>query len=456
MAEGLETSVSAIPRKKFFIDLFTRDISLEDCILDLIDNSIDGLVRSFNVHPAESAFLKKRKINKNKLPQVKIFLTEKEFKIQDECGGIPKDIAVNEAFNFGRLRTDKHATLGVYGIGLKRAIFKIGNYFKVESFTSKENFYIYENVSKWAERDDSNIENWKFPCVTLVPFRSKKPYGTTITVTELKDDVKRRIGDPSFFVLLKQLISKTYPYLLESQFRVILNGNIIEPDEIPLAHSDDLEIGMDKLEIENTKITIVVGLAKKEGERDVWQGENSGWYILCNGRVIVRANKDEETGWGIDTLLPTYQPKHRGFIGIVFFNSKNGLELPWKTTKHGVNQESKIYQITRQKMSTNAKPVLNFINKLYPSDNAETPLERELTKSMVDYDFTDLPQEVKKIFKVSRQNDLAVNKNEVRIQFWAKKSEVERIRKYLRDPKLSAQKIGLLVFDYYSKNIVES
>ena len=26
--------------------MFTRDISLEDCILDLIDNAIDGLVRT--------------------------------------------------------------------------------------------------------------------------------------------------------------------------------------------------------------------------------------------------------------------------------------------------------------------------------------------------------------------------------------------------------------------------
>ena len=33
---------SAEVRKQFFIDMFTRDISLEDCVLDLIDNSIDS------------------------------------------------------------------------------------------------------------------------------------------------------------------------------------------------------------------------------------------------------------------------------------------------------------------------------------------------------------------------------------------------------------------------------
>ncbi len=30
------------PTKKFFIEMITRDISIEDAIIDLLDNSIDG------------------------------------------------------------------------------------------------------------------------------------------------------------------------------------------------------------------------------------------------------------------------------------------------------------------------------------------------------------------------------------------------------------------------------
>ena len=33
------------PTKKFFIDMITRDISIEDAIVDLLDNSIDGANR---------------------------------------------------------------------------------------------------------------------------------------------------------------------------------------------------------------------------------------------------------------------------------------------------------------------------------------------------------------------------------------------------------------------------
>ena len=33
---------SAIPTKQFFVSMLTRDIRLEDAILDLVDNCLDG------------------------------------------------------------------------------------------------------------------------------------------------------------------------------------------------------------------------------------------------------------------------------------------------------------------------------------------------------------------------------------------------------------------------------
>jgi len=45
---------NAYPRKHFFFEMFTRDISLEDCILDLIDNSIDGLIRTRSIEIGNS------------------------------------------------------------------------------------------------------------------------------------------------------------------------------------------------------------------------------------------------------------------------------------------------------------------------------------------------------------------------------------------------------------------
>jgi hypothetical protein len=33
------------PQKRFFVSMLTRDIDLDDAILDLIDNSVDGVMR---------------------------------------------------------------------------------------------------------------------------------------------------------------------------------------------------------------------------------------------------------------------------------------------------------------------------------------------------------------------------------------------------------------------------
>ena len=46
MAANDQHRVDANPTKAFFVNMITRDITLEDCIMDLIDNSVDAAWRS--------------------------------------------------------------------------------------------------------------------------------------------------------------------------------------------------------------------------------------------------------------------------------------------------------------------------------------------------------------------------------------------------------------------------
>ena len=53
------------PTKKFFIEMITRDISIEDAIIDLLDNSIDGATQ---INPNDlSSFVINIEIDANKL-----------------------------------------------------------------------------------------------------------------------------------------------------------------------------------------------------------------------------------------------------------------------------------------------------------------------------------------------------------------------------------------------------
>jgi len=160
---------TAYPRKRFFLEMFTRDISLEDCILDLIDNGIDALVRlnnldlSKNILDIDSDLTNSQK---NKLPKITITYSGSGFTIQDTCGGISRKDAEEDIFNFGH--DDKHNAqasgrqLGAYGIGLKRALFKIGEEFSMISRTTENGFSTTLNVIDWAKRDQ-NLKDWQIP-----------------------------------------------------------------------------------------------------------------------------------------------------------------------------------------------------------------------------------------------------------------------------------------------------
>ena len=70
--------IKADATKDFFLKMITRDISLRDCIFDLLDNSIDGARRKL-ANDADQLFLGYH---------VQIQFDSKGFCISDNCGGI--------------------------------------------------------------------------------------------------------------------------------------------------------------------------------------------------------------------------------------------------------------------------------------------------------------------------------------------------------------------------------
>ena len=62
---------------------------------------------------------------------------------------------------------------------------------------------------------------------------------------------------------------------------------------------------------------------------------DGGWYIFCNGRMVVRADQSQLTGWGDSDgkRMPKYHPDFAFFRGYVFFDCQNAALLPWTTTK---------------------------------------------------------------------------------------------------------------------------
>ncbi len=87
---------------------------------------------------------------------VKIEIAKDHFSIADNCGGIPRIVAKNYAFKMGREPDDDRdadaETIGMYGVGMKRAIFKMGRHALVRTRHEDDMFEVRLLRSGWMPR----------------------------------------------------------------------------------------------------------------------------------------------------------------------------------------------------------------------------------------------------------------------------------------------------------------
>ena len=181
MAMITPDKADASPTKAFFVNMITRDITFEDSILDLIDNSVDGAWRSEKNQPlrlSEGPDLSPYAIS--------ITATPKRFAIKDNCGGMTLDEAANYAFSFGRRHSQERPAyrIGIYGIGMKRAAFKLGTSIRIrstyaEAAETKEAFVVPIEVKKWLK--DESLP-WDFQIEEDVPLHQN---GVEVVVERL-------------------------------------------------------------------------------------------------------------------------------------------------------------------------------------------------------------------------------------------------------------------------------
>jgi Histidine kinase-, DNA gyrase B-, and HSP90-like ATPase len=432
----------ASPEKRLFIEMFTRDLSFEDCILDLIDNSIDSYISYKNYNIQDILSLESKADIDSQWVDIKIVFDNMKFKISDNSGGIKIDYAEKEVFKFGHVG-ETSGKLGVYGIGLKRAIFKMGKKISIESNYESEAFKTKINVAEWEKSD-----KWSIPLSIIEPHEIKISNGTSIIIEDLREDIKEIINKGFLIANLLDTIGKTYALFLDKFVNIYVNDIKVAPKRIPLAQSEEVNYAKEEFDINNVNVKILAGLGERNDEI-TWEAKNAGWYVACNGRLVVIADKTDLTGWGF-AKGPIYVPKYRGFIGIVLFFSDNGLELPWNTMKQGLNEESFVFQRTRVKMVALARPILSFFDKFYSTTESENQSYRRMTEKLLSANIRE---------KKTNNESFSTNKIPyqlqdplTRVQYDAKKSELDKIKSHLKKRSLSASKIGRITFDYYLEN----
>ena len=447
--------VDTSPTKSFFVSMHTRDIKLEDAVLDLLDNCVDGINRSGKKNGA--------KPYDGFTADIKFDATS--FTITDNCGGIPWDQR-NYAFRMGRPSEANRVSgsVGVYGIGMKRAIFKLGGRCTISTRNGNDRYGI-EITPQWL-RDE---KTWDIGVSRPVEWDGDA--GTRIEVSALHEGISKMLGEDgaSFGSRLAKTISTHYAYIMDKGFRVTINGEAIKPKTISILYGGDKRADsainpfVYEDEVDGVRVYLAVGLndnipsnaeIDRELEAPTRSSEDAGWTVLCNDRVVLYCDRTELTGWG-EAGVPRYHTQFIAISGVVEFRSDDPSKLPTTTTKRGLDASSKLYLQVKNKMREGMKVFTNYTNR-WKSKAGES---KKHTDRCAPLPLNKLRGETKlRLRKVPDAQNARQHKPRLPspakpqsstelIEFRKDKKKIREVAEYLRQPGLDPSDVGSRCFD---------
>ena len=329
--------IDARPTKDFFVSMLVRDVDLLDAIIDLIDNSVDG-ARRLRPRSGESW---------NGL-NVVIETTASLFRISDNCGGIRLDTAREYAFRFGRDtgREVDTRSIGQFGVGMKRTLFKLGGHFVVKSSTEVQSFTLDQDVDEWRKSP-----RWEFVLadVDLTSQRHRDDTGTTIEVRDLHRPVADDLSNANWTSRLGSEVRLKHRLALNRGLTIRVNKHTLEPLPLEVIETEEIRPGRRTVDFaEGVEADLLTGV----GESDP---TSAGWYVFCNDRLVLGPDRTELTVWegkgrtarGGGVL---YHDQFARFRGYARLSADKSSLLPWTTTKRGVDVDHPIWRRTRQLM----------------------------------------------------------------------------------------------------------
>lgn len=318
------------PSKKYLVDGITKDVTLEDAIFDLIDNSIDAY----------------KKNNDNSLPksyknyEIEINFNSNHFSIKDNGIGIDLETLRSNALKFGSLHKHLNTSIGYFGIGLNRALLKLGKLSEIITTKNKTSYTLTFDALKFIQEEDY----WNLPINKLG--EEINDDGTKITIKNLNSDIKNNLNSKLWVKNFRKSISERYSFFINKDLKILINNEVIPKIEISINNKCGFKKLETKFETNQVHVNIEFGQHKDflftyeqtNGKKNLIKPKNCGWFVFCNGRAIKLYDWSSDTGWYTQA-----HAQHNGFIGIVHFIGE-GSRLPWSTSKSNLDLNNETYK----------------------------------------------------------------------------------------------------------------
>lgn len=337
--------VDTRPTKQVVVNSLTRDFTTDATILDLVDNAVDAARDAIFARPGQDAA--------QGLPtsyagfEIEIDCDAKRLLIADNCGGMSREDLASTVLRFGQ-RSNHALGIGIFGVGLNRAIFKLGTTTLLTTDTGTRRCTLELDVPHYLADED-----WQLPAVES---ESAGVAGTSIEVSGLHAEITADLGNAAWIDQLKEQIATKYSLFLRKGLAIRVNGEAIQP-KLPEIRSGGPVSEQKK--ILNASSAVLVDLRVGQhaqhrftSEADYIRASQSviasdfGWTVICNDRVLLVGDKSPKTGW------ESFHTEFNGFLGIAAFEARDPSMLPWNTAKTDVDLNNAAYQSALSSMKS--------------------------------------------------------------------------------------------------------
>lgn len=309
-------SFEATVSKRIYRPIIT-DYDFEKSICELVDNAID-------------IWIKNNKFG-NIIIEINPDISNQSIIIKDNVGGLkakelPLVVAPGHTSN-----SIKDETIGIFGIGTKRATVHLAELIIIRTHHKDEVTYEMQYDQKWLE--DDNTWNIYYDQVDDIPIGE-----THIELLKLRYELNE-----SLIADLKKHLSEVYAKFIEiDNFKILLKGEELNPIKFEnWSYYPNYEPNLYKTNdfttyAENVEIEILAGLSLMSSPII---GEY-GVYLYCNDRLVAKALKDKILG---------VIPHPECALAKIFLNIKGPAGLmPWNSSKSDLNTNSEVFKDIRK------------------------------------------------------------------------------------------------------------